>query len=485
MATSPLLPAHPARPAGPVLPARPAGLALLALLALLAAPARAARVSPARLQAASQLRVELDVHATTERPGPSGAAAARVEETAWSAALLLELRWVRRFRDGSTGYLVRILEGARRAGEGGAPPEPPGSWPLIGRSFELRAFDDGEILSLGPAGELLAEDRLPGLVDLLAVLLSPQLPELRRGEEVERVRTWAILPSPGAGLRQRFVGRYAAQPRGPGARGEKGPPAWTFTWAGSSEGQIRGLPEAEGGRAELRGSLGGRVVVEGLARLPVPLRIVEHQIDAHRTVRIPLAGGAGSVVQEQRVAMRSERVAVGPPAADPLTVGWLPDELDPVQRDARALRRYPDEADAQAAVAAWIEAASGCAGALPEGAIPFRLAVRDDGRAELVGTVGAGTVEAGPVELGPGARDCLEGAARSLALRRTDAPSWEVAGSLLSRQGGLSMGPGIGLVPQVLREPFLVGSWPDEAGLLGVGDPPGDEAPPRPLPPPG
>lgn len=448
---------------------------LLALLAVLTAPVRAARVSPARLQAASQLRVELDVRASTERPGSPDAAVARVEATAWSAALLLELRWVRRFRDGSTGYLVRILEGARRAGEGGAPPEPPGSWPLVGRSFELRAFDDGEILGLGPAGELLAEDRLPGLVDLLAVLLSPQLPELRRGEEEERARTWAILPSPGPGLRQRFVGRYAAQPRDAGARGEKGLPAWTFTWAGSSEGQIRGLPEAEGGRAELRGRLGGRVVVEGLARLPVPLRIVEHQIDAHRTVRIPLAGGAGWVVQEQWVAMRSERVAVGPPAADPLPAGWLPAELDPVQRDARALRRYPDEADAQAAVTAWIEAASSCAGALPEGAIPFRLAVRGDGRAEL----------AGQVELGPGARDCLEGAARSLSLRRTDAPSWEVAGSLLSRQGGLSAGPGVGLVPRVLKEPFLVGSWPDEAGLPDVGDPRGDGAPPRPLPPPG
>jgi len=89
----------------------------------------------------------------------------------------MESQAVREFQDGSIGHLVRVLD---TRGPGAEPSE------LSGRSFELRSFDNGEVLNLGLVEHLSGPPRMGDVLLPLWTATSPTVPHIPPGEKASR-----------------------------------------------------------------------------------------------------------------------------------------------------------------------------------------------------------------------------------------------------------------------------------------------------------
>jgi len=454
-------------------------LVLFSLGALLATPAQAGRrVSPELLQAPVRIGVELEVSGTTRLSRGAGgapvddAALASLGELSWTGELELELRLARRFRDGSLGWLVRVLE-ARREADPELGLSPTSAWGLRGRSIELRTFDDGEVLSVEPGRELVGADRLGGLADLLGPLLSPHAPALRVDQSQRRTTRWAVLWGLGDGLRVRLNAEWTALAR------DKKAGTWRLGWSGPIDGRGREsqalAPEAV--RAtELKGEASGEAVLLDIPRLPVPLRLVEHELRLSRSLRttFPQAvGGPVELVQDQALKAHSRVLERGgPPADDPLGGIRAPQSADPLVADRSPLDRYVDAPRAAAAMDALAQAMSPCLTGLPDGAWPLTLWIAGSGQGLRLEAQGA------PPEV----ERCLEQARQGLRLPPTEDEQVELRGTVLLRQGRAEAVPGVQLLPRRAELGLLLLPWWEDAaatqrrlvalGLVPPVDPP-------------
>jgi len=154
---------------------------------------------PSSTPTTHRYHLELELHTEASAPGAPAALAEAVE--AYGGVderheITLEVSRARRFRDGSEGLLVHITD-AQITPSGGSSQRSG----LAGRAVELRRFGDGEILQLGPVAPLSGGDRQGEVLDLIFPLLSPNPPDLRRGETAPRVARWPFRLSGEVGQR--------------------------------------------------------------------------------------------------------------------------------------------------------------------------------------------------------------------------------------------------------------------------------------------
>lgn len=437
-----------------------------AVLLLVSMAQAGRRVRPEVLQAPLHIGVEFEVAGSTELLGSDGQAVldpalSSLSELRWTGSLELELRLARRFRDGSLGWLIRVVE-ARRTAPGEEGPAANSDWSLQGRSVELRTFDDGEVLSVEPASQLMGSDRLGGLADVIGPLLSPHVPDIRKGRTERRTTRWALIPSAGTGLRMRLLAEWTAL----GRDAKDGP--WRVAWAGAVDGRARSVDSLggdEGGEvreATVEGQASGEVSLLDVPRLPVPLRLVDHRLTMTRVVETRFSGAPQGPIQlrQTQVVTATSRVRErgGAPAPDPLGDARAPQGLEPHVADRLPLDRYLDETRARAAMTALAEAMSPCAPDLPDGAYPLYFWIS-----------GAGKVLELHAEEAPApVLQCLALASERLVLPPTDDERVLVRGSVLLRQGVAGSGPGIERVPRRSELDILLLPWWEspEAALL-------------------
>lgn len=328
-------------------------------------------------------------------------AAALLQPAQLELSLVLGVMDARRFRDDSLGQLLWI----DAATANGAP------WDLAGRSAELRAFLDGEILAVDGWSHLAGPGRGGESLEILLGLLSPHIPSLDDGESGRSVSTFAVEVDPWRGLREQIAATWTHQ-----GMDEQG---WRFGYAGEWSGRGRGGPREATGALRFQGQVSGSVRVAQADHA-----LLEHSADWTREVVLSFddaPGGPVELVQTQRFHAElrrrpgpdpgiEARMRLGPEQRLALASASM---VDPVAADARSLGRYlrPDTLAPTLAPAA--PAALACLAAAGAPSQPLRLEIDAQGRARVGDGAGAPELAA-----------CVDGALASLTLpAHDDAPA--------------------------------------------------------------
>lgn len=244
-------------------------------------------------------RLALDVDVRTDGLG------GEVAPFRWHLDGTLGWSYTRTFRDGSLGHLVRFESSSATVAREGAPAVPVAA-PLADALFELRAFPDGEVLSITGASRWIGTGGHAEVVDLLWPLLSPHLPA-NRDEAQGFLTSWPTWVPGGPRLRTRLEATWT-------------PDRDTWTYTGALVGQ------------------GGPVTVGGDARGVVTLgdkdtRLLAHTFDWTREVTTRWPSGQ-IVVQTWRTSGDLRHTGEGaapaldmPIAADSLAADALPVRL--------------------------------------------------------------------------------------------------------------------------------------------------------------
>ncbi len=238
-------------------------------------------------------RADLVIDVATEAVDASGAPVAAI--TPLSAFSLryqldLSLAYVRDYRDGSEGLLLRFEGGSAREEAEGATPITP---VLVGRSLELRRFPDGEVLTIGLLQHAAGGDRHGELFDLLAPVLSPRPPDLPEVGATElRTARWPAFLDRQRGWWSTLEARWtllATERIGPDR-------AWKLSYEGRWK--VDGGDRSQGAPIEVTG--------EGPARGTVWLgqadhTLIRHELDWTRAIAITYPSAPqGPVVVRQR-----------------------------------------------------------------------------------------------------------------------------------------------------------------------------------------
>lgn len=317
-------------------------------------------------------------------------------------ALVIGEMDARRFRDDSIGHLLWI----DAATANGAP------WDLAGRSAELRAFLDGEILALDGWSHLAGPGRAGESLEILPLLLSPHIPSLDDGESGRSVSTFAVEVDPWRGLREQVAATWTHQ-----GMDDQG---WRFGYAGEWSGRGRGGPREATGALRFQGQVSGAVRVAEANHA-----LLEHSADWTREVVLGLddaPGGPVELSQTQRFHAELRRR----PGPDPgiearMRLGFdqrlalaSASMTDPVAADARSLGRYLHPDTLAPALAPAAPAALACLAAAGAPGQPLRLEIDAQGRARVADGAGAPELAA-----------CVDGALASLTLpAHDDAPAF-------------------------------------------------------------
>lgn len=204
--------------------------------------------------------------------------------------LVIEKSLVRQFRDGSLGYRVHFAEassGVVRAGE----EREPVTMSLAGRTVELRAFPDGELLDVDLVSHVVGPERMMDTLDVVFPAISPAPPASMKGarafhwpvklsrEQVVRNSVWATWDIEDK-QRERLALVYSG--------------GWEATgWERVGEGRMR-----MDGRGELSGALDVRRSDGQFTR---------HTLHGARTLAIPYPG-ASALEQTTRFDVTVERL---------------------------------------------------------------------------------------------------------------------------------------------------------------------------------
>ncbi len=241
----------------------------------------------------------------------------------------VRVQWARTFRDGSIGRLVQFdAAEATVARDGGAPVPVPAL--IVGAWVELRTFDTGEVLSVGPIAPWAGTRGHLEALDVIWPTLSriPELASSAPGAAARRVGAMPMVLSGGPRVRTTST------------------TDWTLEQAGVYRNE--GYAHTSGGPIDAVAESSARVVVDIAAA-----RLVEHDLTVDRVVRSRWPTG-GTVEQAQRIVLSLRWTGARP--AIPLAV---PADLargdDPIA-DAAPLRRAdgreapPDALDVRAAL---------------------------------------------------------------------------------------------------------------------------------------
>lgn len=109
-----------------------------------------------------------------------------------AADFVIEKALAREFRDGSLGYRVHFAEATAtvQRGPGAAAPV---ALSLAGRTVELRAFPDGELLDVDLVSHVVGAERLMDVLDVVFPAISPAPPQpLAATAERTRAIHWPI-----------------------------------------------------------------------------------------------------------------------------------------------------------------------------------------------------------------------------------------------------------------------------------------------------
>lgn len=378
--------------------------------------------------------------------------------------LELELRLARRFRDGSLGLLVRVtqaevhpLEAAEGQPEGdlraGAPL--PG-WEVAGRTFELRAFPDGEVLSVDGGLHLAGPDRLGGVVDLLPPLLSPLPPALDAGETGPRDLRWPWSAASDRAWRHVLGATWENRGRDPETQ------AWRMGWEGPLQARGRDGAASPPVGVMARGQGSGEALIDDAPRLPVALRLQAHQLAMQRELEVEYpAAVAGPMrmlqAQELRASLRRlPPTAAGaepsPPGAPSTVVDMAGPQADPSGplADARPVVRYPTPAQVAERVATLDPLLAPCGAGLADGAWPLELALSGEGR------VLEPTLDGAP----PAVQACVAAALAPARLPGHDEVPLRVRTTAVARAGALRTGPAVDV--DTRQVPLLFVATPPE-----------------------
>lgn len=201
--------------------------------------------------------------------GEALAALEGLETQTWHVRGVVVMTPSRTYRDDSIGWHVVFQE----LEEG---PSEQGPWRgsgLQGRSFELRAFDDGQILGTRDGEHLTGPPRHGDVLDLLLPTLSPTVPAISAGDSAYRRSSWPFQVSSKSGLRNTLVAEYAHQ----GAEGSGAARRVELTYSGALEG--------EGNDARLNGAFSLAGQVDGTVWMrPSDAIMVRHEAAWSRTV---------------------------------------------------------------------------------------------------------------------------------------------------------------------------------------------------------
>ncbi|MFN7144693.1 MAG: hypothetical protein ACK4YP_13035 [Myxococcota bacterium] len=260
----------------------------------------------------------------------------------WRVAGNVATSYARTFRDGSMGHLVRFsgLRGeVTRDGETVAVPVP-----FAEATIEVRAFPDGEILTVTGGAAWTGENGHFEMLDAVWPALSPHLPG-SKDEAAQFATSWPAWVPGGARVRNRLEA------------------AWTPPSSAGGTWSYRGTLSGKGGNVELEGTGTGEVsLMKGDQRI-----VSRSTFDWDRTTHT--RWGAGVSVR-QAFAIRGELAHVGTEPAPPLD---MPVTSDDRAADALPLRLRDGRVVQDAASA-------------PTPALPFVLApgdLGDDARAAL------------------------------------------------------------------------------------------------------
>lgn len=242
----------------------------------------------------------------------------------------LRVQWARSFRDGSIGRLVQFDAAEATVARDGAPASV--AAPLVGAWLELRTFDTGEVLSVGPLAPWAGTGGHLDALDVIWPALSPRIPELREGSTERHVGTVPTALTGGPRVRTTYTLDWTQDPAREGAA--------TYRSTGDAR--------AKGDTVDVTAAVRGRVVVDtGAARL------LEHDLNVDRVVRTRWPTGT-AVEQSQRITV-SLRWAGARPAVPLAVPADLARGDDPIA-DASPLRRAdgrqppPDVLDTRAAL---------------------------------------------------------------------------------------------------------------------------------------
>ncbi len=134
-------------------------------------------------------RFHIELEVASEMAGESAESENLFPAAVWSLELDVSMEQVRRFRDGSIGWLVRFESVSETLSvQGGAPVPLDGG--LAGRVVELRTFEDGEVLDVDHGSHIAGRGRGGDVLDVLFPILSPAPPRVRAGQAAHRRMIW-------------------------------------------------------------------------------------------------------------------------------------------------------------------------------------------------------------------------------------------------------------------------------------------------------
>jgi hypothetical protein len=241
-----------------------------------------------------RFHVVLEVAVQTEGVDPD--LASTFAPLRWTVDAMLSMDPVRRFRDGSIGWLIRFDKVTEFIHDDeGAKPVPISG--LEGRTVELRAFEDGEVLDVDMGAHIAGWGRGGDVLDVLLPVLSPAPPEMGWGKTGTRRMIWPFR----IGREARWDNAVAAEWRNSGPIKDLAGPVRRYHYSGpwTLRGSDRRKPP--GLRFSGTGELSGTVDVtfrDG--------RVLRHEFSGIRRVEIVRQAG-DPIRQEQRFTGKLER----------------------------------------------------------------------------------------------------------------------------------------------------------------------------------
>ncbi len=218
-------------------------------------------------------RFTIRADAQTRLDAPPGAEAPVVPDFPFAYDGTLHVQWARTFRDGSLGRLVRLDD--LRDPATGAPAPARGAW------VELRAFDSGQILSVGPLAAWSGTDGHLEALDVLWPTLSPRLPALEVGETSRDEVSFPTSVRGGARVQTRM----------------------SLDWTLEEQAQRIGTYAVRGTAHASAGSVTADAILRGSAQVDAAAaRLLRHDTTWERTVVTRWPTGA-TVSQSQRIAL--------------------------------------------------------------------------------------------------------------------------------------------------------------------------------------
>jgi len=351
-----------------------------------------------------------------------------------SLSAAISRRPVRRFRDGSIGYLIRF-ESALETLSAEAEAQ---QSKLQGRTFELRSFEDGEVLDIQHGRQIAGWGKGGDLMDLMLPLLSTAPPRIPKGQKVHRRVIWPFRIKQDMRWDNAVEAEWVAAEMSGRGRHRRSVLEYSGPWTLKGRDLHRERQLRYSGEGDLRGV--AEFDSQGLLR---------HRVELERTVSITVKG-VPLVAQQQVLKAELVRTRAGVPQV------LAEDEV------GVPLPRYLDVDRVNRVVQSVSVGLNDCAADGPAHTLPIQITV--DGGGAVREVEGVSTDQ------------CIHTALLGLRFPEHDGPDALIRFTVFRRDGTLLVSP-IATLDQPAVGPLLihpVGDWPTaslEAAAAAMGRP--------------